>query len=151
MPHLFCVLLNFLVVVTHKNVPSTMLRMVPLPRRGRGGWGSHVPSPCGDVVLKCGTGKTHLAVAILRFPSPCGDVVLKCSTEIIGRGIRMSFRPIAGICSIRLPRRNGGGGERCEPVGALVADVTFSRWRCVDRSRRPCYVVTFVKSKNEKI
>ena len=41
------------------------------------------------------------------------------------------------MCSIRLPRRNGGGGERCEPVGALAADVTFSRWRCADRSRRP--------------
>ncbi|EGK61629.1 hypothetical protein HMPREF9081_0482, partial [Centipeda periodontii DSM 2778] len=47
------------------------------------------------------------------------------------------FRPLAGMCSIRLPRRNGGGGERCEPVGALTADVPFSRWRCADRSRRP--------------
>ena len=35
------------------------------------------------------------------------------------------------------PPSDGGGGERCEPVGALAADVTFSRWRCADRSRRP--------------
>ena len=47
------------------------------------------------------------------FPSPCGD---------------MLYSP---------PPSDGGGGERCEPVGALTADVTFSRWRCVDRSRRP--------------
>ena len=49
----------------------------------------------------------------IRFPSPCGDVL---------------YSP---------PLSDGRGGERCEPVGALVADVTFSRWRCVDRSRRP--------------
>ena len=35
------------------------------------------------------------------------------------------------------PPSDGGGGERCEPVGALTADVPFSRWRCADRSRRP--------------
>ena len=35
------------------------------------------------------------------------------------------------------PPSDGGGGEQCEPVGALTADVPFSRWRCADRSRRP--------------
>ena len=77
-----------------------MLRMVPLPRCGRGGWGSHVPSPCGDVVLKlvvswfyliggiivsvplrgCGfeiRKEAKNAAKLLEFPSPCGDVVLK--------------------------------------------------------------------------
>ena len=115
-----------------------MLRMVPLPRRGRGGWGSHVPSPCGDVVLKymqklrcikerrsmvsvplrgCGfeiEGRPSSNIYYLsEFPSPCGD---------------MLYSP---------PLSDGGGGERCEPVGALTADVPFSRWRCADRSRRP--------------
>ena len=48
-----------------------------------------------------------------KFPSPCGDVL---------------YSP---------PPSDGGGGERCEPVGALTADVPFSRWRYADRSRRP--------------
>ena len=69
--------------------------------------------------------------------SPCGDVVLKLTVIVRRSSSSVSFRPLAGMCSIRLPRRNGGGGERCEPVGALAADVTFSRWRCTDRSRRP--------------
>ena len=113
-----------------------MLRMVPLPRCGRGVWGSHVPSPCGDVVLKyewrksdrihgfvsvplrgcgfeIGAIKGVIATAKGLFPSPCGDVL---------------YSP---------PPSDGGGGERCEPVGALTADVPFSRWRCADRSRRP--------------
>ena len=115
-----------------------MLRMVPLPRCGRGGWGSHIPSPCGDVVLKymqklrcikerrsmvsvplrgCGfeiEGRPSSNIYYLsEFPSPCGD---------------MLYSP---------PLSDGGGGERCEPVGALTADVPFSRWRCADRSRRP--------------
>ncbi|EGK61557.1 hypothetical protein HMPREF9081_0483 [Centipeda periodontii DSM 2778] len=49
-----------------------MLRMVPLPRCGRGGWGSHIPSPCGDVVLKL--------LKLVAFSRPC-----------------MSFRPLAGM------------------------------------------------------
>ena len=53
------------------------------------------------------------AIKRLKFPSPCGD---------------MLYSP---------PPSDGGGGERCEPVGALTADVPFSRWRCADRSRRP--------------
>ena len=120
-----------------QGAPSTMLRMVPLPRRGRGGWGSHIPSPCGDVVLKF----RHLANTCMW----AGEVSVPlrgCGFEMFYMNDSMSneffgFRPLAGMCSIRLPRRNGGGGERCEPVGALTADVTFSRWRYADRSRSP--------------
>ena len=36
-------------------------------------------------------------------------------------------------------------------AGAPVAYICFSRWKHSDRPWRPCYVVTFVKSKNEKI
>ena len=63
-----------------QGAPSTMLRMVPLPRCGRGGWGSCVPSPCGDVVLKYFSQLEKVEVDI-EFPSPCGDVVLKLSTH----------------------------------------------------------------------
>ena len=42
-----------------------------------------------------------------------------------------SFRPLAGMMAIRLPRRNGGGGERREPVGALVTDAAFLRWKAI--------------------
>ena len=35
--------------------------------------------------------------------------------------------PLCRLCSISLPRRNGGGGEQREPVGALVTDAAFLR------------------------
>ena len=73
---------------------------------------SRFPSPCGDVVLKSRR-RLWVSLTPMKFPSPCGDVL---------------YSP---------PPSDGGGGERCEPVGALTADVTFSRWRYADRSRRP--------------
>ena len=136
MPHLFCVLLNFLVVVTHKNAPSTMLRMVPLPRCGRGGWGSHIPSPCGDVVLKWLVERKGM-IYPGEFPSPCGDVVLKYASKPDFDRDLEEFPSPCGDMLYSPPPSDGGGGERCEPVGALTADVPFSRWRCADRSRRP--------------
>ena len=36
-----------------------------------------------------------------------------------------SFRPLAGFLQLSFPRRYGGSGEQCEPMGALVACVHF--------------------------
>ena len=73
-----------------------MLRMVPLPRAAAGGgWGSHIPSPCGDVVLKSAT--TYRATAVCtRFPSPCGDVVLKLPTRLAMRSPLPVSVPLRG-------------------------------------------------------
>ena len=69
-----------------------------LPRSGRGGWRC-APSPCGVLVLKSST--SNMARKLMTFPSPCG-------------GPYLSF-----------PRRYGGSGEQCEPMGALVPCVHF--------------------------
>ena len=74
-----------------------MLRMVPLPRCGRGGWGSHVSSPCGDVVLKCNVTDYYIDGVKSKFPSPCGDVVLKCHIVKVHVTDQSSFRPLAGM------------------------------------------------------
>ena len=87
-----------------QGAPSTMLRMVPLPRCGRGGWGSHIPSPCGDVVLKLVTYYNLLNVDG-EFPSPCGDVVLKCKLTLGKRLYRSQFpSPCGDVVLKSLPR-----------------------------------------------
>ena len=38
------------------------------------------------------------------------------------------FRPLAGFPYLSFPRRYGGSGEQCEPMGALVACDHFCRY-----------------------
>ena len=83
-----------------------MLRMVPLPRCGRGGWGSHVSSPCGDVVLKCNVTDYYIDGVKSKFPSPCGDVVLKFATGVVDmESFEKEFPSPCGdvVLKLRLP------------------------------------------------
>ena len=40
----------------------------------------------------------------------------------------MGFRPLTGFLLLSFPRRYGGSGEQCEPMGALVPCVHFCRY-----------------------
>ena len=107
------------------------------------------PSPCGVLVLKFDTHAARQELSA-EFPSPCGVLVLKCqSSGTYRRRARRRFRslagfwflnernevgghaqagvsvPLRGSLYLSFPRRYGGSGEQCEPIGALVPCVHF--------------------------
>ena len=108
-----------------QGAPSTMLRMVPLPRCGRGGWGSHVPSPCGDVVLKFGE-ILYMISLDPKFPSPCGDVVLKFE--------------LLNACKVKMLKFP----SPCGDMLYLPPPSKRGRWRAVRAGRGACSGCAFL-------
>ena len=78
-----------------QGAPSTMLRMVPLPRCGRGGWGFARCVPLRGCGFEIDRHRTTLFI-FRKFPSPCGDVLY--SPPPSKRGRWRAVRAGRGAC-----------------------------------------------------